>query len=439
MELEILKYKLMSKQIQSEIQLSKRQDEAFNIMTKGENIFLTGVAGSGKTSCIKLFMKIFNSEKKMGITSTTGISALLFGGVTLHSFLGIGLGTDTKETMISKIYKRPHLRKRWRDIEVLIIDEISMLSPELFDKLEFVARKIRFNESPFGGIQLILSGDFLQLPCINSDKFCFEADSWNDCIKNTIYLDEIMRQKSGDFQDCLNNIRLGITDKKTRKILNSRMGVELKNNFGIKPTRLHSTNYSVNEVNTQELYKLAETGVEFFEYNLEIQFYQGIKDKEIIIEKYKKNCNAESCLQLCIGAQVMLLYNMDILEGLVNGSRGVVVDFIKDIPLVKFLNGREVLIDYHIWELEEYEKKILKCIQIPLKLAYAITQHKSQGMTLDYVELDLANVFDFGMAYVALSRVKTIEGLSIINIDFDKITANPKAVKYYEDLNTCLN
>lgn len=434
MELEILKYQLMSKKIEKEMKLSKKQDEAFTIMSRGENIFLTGVAGSGKTSCIKLFINVFNTEKIMGITSTTGISALLFGGVTLHSFLGIGLGTDSKETIISKLYKRPHLRKRWKDIEVLIIDEISMLSPELFDKLEHVARKIRFDERPFGGIQLILSGDFLQLPCVNSDKFCFEADSWNDCIKSTIYLDEIMRQKSGDFQECLNNIRLGIINKETRKLLKSRIGIELKNDFGIKPTRLYSTNYSVNEVNIKELYKLEETGVEFYEYNLEIQFYPGIKDKENIIEKYKKNCNAESCLQLCIGAQVMLLYNMDTIEGLVNGSRGVVVDFIKDIPLVKFLKGQEVLVDYHIWEFEECEKKILKCIQIPLKLAYAITQHKSQGMTLDYVELDLANVFDFGMAYVALSRVKTIEGLSIIAIDFDKITANPKAVKYYEEL-----
>jgi len=436
MELEKLKYQLMTSQLKSDINLSKKQHLAFDLMTKGENVFITGVAGSGKTSCIKLFIKIYNIEKKIGFTSTTGISALLFGGVTLHSFLGIGLGTESVDDLTSKIFKRSYLRKRWTELQILIIDEISMLSPDLFDKIEEIARRVRYNENPFGGIQLVLSGDFLQLPCVSSDSFCFETETWSKCIpkNNIIYLDEIMRQENEEFQNCLNNIRVGYIPRKTRKLLETRIGIELTNDFGIKPTKLFSTNYSVDIINNEELDKLAESDVEFFEYNMEITVYGGIKDKQYLIEKYKKNCNAPDVLQLCIGAQVMLLYNMDVIEGLVNGSRGVVIKFIDNIPIVKFLNGKEIIIDYHVWDVEEQGKNVLRSIQIPLKLAYACTIHKMQGATLDYVEVDLTNLFEFGMAYVALSRTKNLEGLSIKGIDFDKINANPKALLFYENL-----
>ena len=231
------------------------------------------------TSVVKLFIKVYKQTKIMGITSTTGISALLFGGTTLHSFLGIGLGTSSVETLIAKIFKRSYLRKRWNELEVLIIDEISMLSPELFDKLEYIARSVRHDDRPFGGIQLILSGDFLQLQCINSDNFCFESENWSKCIDHTVYLTEIMRQKNIEFQECLNNIRIGLLPEKTRKLLEDRVGAKLKNSYGIKPTKLYSTNYSVDHINDKELDKLAEKNVEFYEYNMEINVYPGIKNK----------------------------------------------------------------------------------------------------------------------------------------------------------------
>jgi ATP-dependent DNA helicase PIF1 len=433
MELERLKYKIMSEQLSTDIKLSEKQNIAYNLMVEGKSIFLTGAAGTGKSAALKMFIKIHKSEKIMGVTSTTGISALLFGGVTIHSFLGIGLGQGSVESIVGKLYKRPHIRKKWCDTEVLIIDEISMLSPELFDKLENVARRIRHNEKPFGGIQLILSGDFLQLPCIGSDDFCFESKSWNKCIEKTVYLTEIMRQKDLEFQNCLNDVRIGLLTKKTRKILNSRVGIELKNDFGVKPTKLFSTNYSVDYINNKELDLLAISDPEFFEYNMEIHPYPGVNNKEYAIEKYKKSCNAPETLQLCIGAQVMLLWNLDTEGGLVNGSRGVVTSFVGDIPNVKFINGREVSIDYNIWESEEQDKKILRVIQIPLKLAYALTIHKSQGCSLDYAEIDLSNSFAKGQAYVALSRVKNLDGLSIIDIDFDKIVADEKAVEFYKN------
>lgn len=437
MELENLKYQLMSSKLKSNINLSKGQQDALNIMKKGENVFVTGLAGSGKSTCVNIFVKLYKSHKNMGVTSTTGISALLFGGVTLHSFLGIGLGTDSVDDLISKLFKRPYLIKRWNELEILIIDEVSMLSPILLDKLEEIARRIRCDERPFGGIQLILLGDFCQLPCVNSDDFCFESKTWEKCIvkNNIIYLTEIRRQENKDFQECLNNVRLGMLPDKTKKLLESRIGAELQNEFGIKPTKLFSTNYSVNLINEEELDKLAETDVEFREYNMETHIYSGHKNKQYIIEKYKKNCSTPDVLQLCVGAQVMLLYNMDITSGLVNGSRGVISCFIEDIPMVKFLNGKEVLIDYHTWDIEEQGKKILSSTQIPLKLAYACTIHRMQGATIDYSEVDLSDLFEYGMAYVALSRTKNLEGLSIKGIDFDRITAHPKALKFYKDLN----
>ena len=434
MELEKLKYKMMSEELKTNINLSKKQNDAYSLMAKGENVFLTGSAGTGKTACIKMFIKIYKQNKIMGVTSTKGISALLFGGATLHSYLGIGLGACSVESMYKKLCSRPHLRNRWRDMEVLIIDEISMLSPMLFDKLEALARRVRRNEEPFGGIQLILSGDFLQLPCVNSDNFCFESDSWSKCVTNIIYLTEIMRQRDVEWQECLNNVRVGLLPKKTRKLLKSRVNQELSNEYGIKPTKLFSTNYSVDYVNNKELDALAVNDLDFYEYSMEIRLHPGVKNRDYVIEKYKKSCNAPDNLQLCVGAQVMLLWNYDTEGGLVNGSRGVVSSFVGDIPMVKFLNGRELLIDYHIWETEENGQKILSVIQIPLKLAYALTIHKSQGCSLDYAEIDLSNTFAPGQAYVALSRVKNLTGLNIIEIDFDKIRADEKAVDFYNEI-----
>ena len=435
MELEKLKYQLMSDQINTEIKLNEKQNEAYALMVDGKSIFLTGAAGTGKTAVLKLFIQVYKQNRIMGVTSTTGISALLFGGSTMHSFLGIGLGQGSVESLLQKLWKRPPLRKRWNELETLIIDEISMLSPVLFDKLERLARRIRHDERPFGGIQLILSGDFLQLPCVNSDDFCFESKSWSKCIDQTVYLTESMRQTDHEFQECLHtNIRFGLLPKKTRKLLKSRVGVKLTNDFGIKPTKLFSTNFSVDYINNKELDILAQSDPEFFEYNMEFYVYPGVKNKDYAIEKYKKNCNAPEIIQLCVGAQVMLLWNLDQDEGLVNGSRGVITDFIGDIPIVKFLNGRELPIHYNIWEMEENGQKTMRVIQIPLKLAYALTIHKSQGCTLDYAEIDLSNTFAPGQAYVALSRVKNLDGLCIIDIDFDKIFANEKAVQFYKDL-----
>jgi len=434
MDVTTFNYKMMKKQLEKEVKLTELQDKAFTLMRNGKSIFLTGPGGVGKTKTLQMFMKIYKYHKNMGVTSTTGVSALLFGGSTLHSFTGIGLGTGSVESIVAKIYKKKYLLKRWRELELLIIDEVSMLSPVLFDKLEHIARIVRGSKLPFGGVQLILSGDFCQLPVINSEDFCFESKTWDKCLDETIYLTKIIRQSDPIFQKCLNEVRLGILSTQTKKILKSRIGVEIVNEFGIKPTKLYSTNRDVSYINNQELDKLAENGAEFREYEMNLQIYPGSGNIQYMKEKYRKNCMAEDVLQLCVGAQVMLLHNLDIESGLVNGSRGIVTEFIEDFPKVKFLNGKEILIADHIWEWEESDKKLGRIIQIPLKVAFAITIHKIQGSSLDCVEMDLGNIFEFGQAYVALSRVRNLEGLSIIDIDYDKIAAHPKALKYYKEL-----
>lgn len=432
LSLETKKYENMSKD--NTFNLKPKQEKAYSHLVNGDSIFITGVAGAGKTSVIKLFVKAYQHSRNIAVTSTTGTSALLLNGTTVHSYLGIGYGSEDVENLVSKIVQWKWLRKRWMELDCLFIDEISMLDPKLFDKIEEIARIVRDDKRPFGGIQIVISGDFCQLPCVGTNNFCFEANSWNKCIKQTIYLNEIIRQGDITFQQILNKIRMGIVDKQVKDVLDKRVGVKLNNSYGIKPTKLFSTNRNVDRVNNKELDKLAKDGRCFYEYEMDIVVYSHVKNKTAAKEKFMKYCTAPEVLQLCEGAQVMLLKNLDLQNGLANGSRGVITGFVGEMPVVRFLNGEERVIDYNVWEIEENEKKILRAQQIPLKVAFAITVHKSQGSSLDYAEIDLSEIFEYGQAYVALSRVKSLQGLSIINIDYECLQAHPRAVEYYNHL-----
>ena len=414
--------------------LNTKQKLAWKKMVEGESVFVTGPGGVGKTLLMKKFASEFNSKKIIGVTSTTGISALIFGGTTFHSFTGIGLGTGSVESIVKNIKSRSYLKKRWKDLDTLIIDEISMLSPQLFDKVEEVARIVRCSDEPFGGVQIIASGDFLQLPCVDTDKFTFDAKSWDRVITSSIYLTEIVRQKDTEFQEVLNDIRVGNLSEKTRQILtemNKKKPIEIE---GIRPTLLYPVNAQVDTLNDAELDIIAETGQEFREYTRQIKVASHVKNKKYALERFSKNTIIPSALQLAVGAQVMLIINLDIDAGLVNGSRGVVRRFCEDMPEVQFMNGQIRVLDYHLWEPEENDRKIMKVIQVPLKIAYALTIHKSQGATLDYVRVDLSRIFEYGQAYVALSRASNMEGLTISGLDFDRIKASPRAVEYYKSI-----
>jgi ATP-dependent DNA helicase PIF1 len=390
------------------------------------------------TAVVKDFIDSHKSIRIMGVTSTTGVSALLFGGSTLHSFLGIGLGRGDVATILKKIRSRSYLIKRWTELESLIIDEVSMLSPALFTKLSNVAKEIRFDKRPFGGIQLIVSGDFLQLPCVGSDHFCFESPAWKECFpepENTIYLTKIMRQRNPEFQEALNNIRMGYIPQSTKDLLDSRVGVTLDSEkLGIKPTMLFPKNHQVDVINEREMDTLAEDGRDFYQYDIQVQVMSHVKNKQYIREKYMKICNAPTVIQLCVDSQVILLHNLDSTGGLVNGSRGVVVKILEDVPIVRFTNGRELAIVHHVWEHKENNKVSVKIVQIPLKLAWALTIHKSQGQSLDAVEIDISEAFEDGQGYVGLSRVREYINMTIRAIDYDKIVAHPAAVEYYKNL-----
>lgn len=421
--------------------LTPSQKKAYDLMASGKNIFLTGPGGTGKSFLVHKYKNTFSPYRNIAITSTTGISAILIGGTTLHSYLGIGLGTGSVDELVRRISRNSKIKSRWLKLETLVIDEVSMLSAELFDKLENVARLLRSprmldqkSQLPFGGIQLILTGDFFQLPVVGSDTYCFEAKSWEKCIDSIVELKEIVRQEDKEFQGVLNNVRYGNITQEVKKVLKSRVGVELKNELGILPTRLYTTNADVSFINEEELDKLGKKGKEFFSYSMEIYFHGIVSDIEGLLEKYRKGCLVQDNLQLCEEAQVMLLANLDVENGLANGSRGVVIGFCNDMPIVRFMNGIERIIDYHSWDIEEGNKKVLTISQIPLQIAYALTIHKGQGSTLDYASVDLRNLFTYGQGYVALSRVKKLEGLSIIGIDFAKIKANPKVIDFYKKI-----
>ncbi len=278
-----------------------------------------------------------------------------------------------------------------------------------------------------------MCGDFLQLPVVNNTSFAFESCAWKLCIDTVVYMKEIIRQQNTPFQTALNEIRYGKPSSDSVNLIESRCGIK-PDDKKVLPTRIFTTNRMVEEINSQELEKLLDNGADYREYEMEHKRSGRARISSDKIKRYKRNCPAPEELCLCIRAQVMLLTNLDLNEGLANGSRGVVVDFENDLPVVEFLSGYYTTIDWHEWRIEEENKTVLSIYQIPLRLAYAITVHKSQGITLDYAQLDLSNIFDYGMAYVALSRVRNLDGLYIDDICWSSVKAHPRAVQFYKNV-----
>jgi len=318
-----------------------------------------------------------------------------------------------------------------------------MLSPRTFELLDALGRKIRYVNKPFGGIQLILLGDFCQLPTVGDKYFCFEAFNWDDCIDKTFYLDEIVRQKDDLFQNVLNKIRLGICDDNVKKVLSSRLNEKLDNSIieknGIIPTILYSRKMAVHKYNKKKEKELLDNKNQFYQYQCYYKYSKNCSksSKDFLKDMIDKNSRIKDKLMLVLYSQVMINVNISDLK-LVNGSRGIIVGFSEcehHYPIVRFLDGREIKITEHEWTIANDNKTWVKKFQIPLKLAWALTIHKSQGMSLDYVCTDIGNsIFEYGQVYVVLSRVRNLEGLVINSIDFSKIKAHPKVIKYYGKL-----
>lgn len=434
----------MTSTFDENISLTAKQQVAYNAIKAGKSILLTGPAGTGKTHLIRKINK--DIGRGIAITSTTGTSALLLGGSTLFSFLGIGLGDGCVDWLVDKIKKRKYLMKRWKGLKILVIDEISMMNPDLFDKLNAVAQRLRKNSEPWGGIQLLLSGDFLQLPVVKSDKFTFEAETWKESLDATICLTENVRQdKDTQYRDILARCRLGEHTDEDIAVLNSRVGKDVSKH-GVTHTKMYAKNVDVDKENDEALDELScehedDDDFEFHEYKMRVQKIDpNVPDYKI--EKAIKNCIVPEKFMLCPGAQVMLIKNMYDGQGddkklvLSNGSRGVVTSIDKNhFPTVRFLNGDERVIEEHLFEIKNEEDKTqidFILTQMPLRVAYAITIHKSQGITLDCAEVDIGSCFCAGQAYVALSRVKSLDGLRIKRrVKKEDIKADQKCLKYY--------
>lgn len=431
-------------------ELNTEQKAAFDAVSSGDSIFITGPGGTGKSFLLQTLYanyKGYSGGKKICITAMTGCAALLLGSwaKTLHSWAGIGLGRSPVDVTVKAILTDSKKKKRWLQTDCLVIDEVSMLTPALMEYLDVVGRQVRKRaDEPFGGIQLVLVGDFYQLPPVSKESqatdktFAFESPLWAQIVKKTIQLTEILRQKDPLFQQILNEARRGDLTPESYAILEARKTMTWKRQE-IKPTLLFTKNQDVNSINSHQLDKLVGEVHTFTAKTTKKP--PRIQDAvlQMIVEKLDRDAPYD--VELCIKekSQVMLLTNQDPSAGLVNGSRGVVTGFSSDgYPMVKFLNGPaySVKIPPAPWSSDsEKEGEGVTREQIPLRLAYALTIHKAQGASLDSALIDVGpSTFEYGQAYVALSRVRSLEALFIFEIVPRAFRAHPLVKKYYDTL-----
>lgn len=410
------------------VKLSKEQSHVLEAVSKGQSVFFTGSAGTGKSFLMKRIIGTLPPQHTFA-TASTGVAACHIGGTTLHAFAGIGSGRGTLHHCV-ELASRPQIAQQWRKCKHLVIDEISMVDGEFFEKLEAVARVMKKSDQPFGGIQLIICGDFLQLPPVTKGKekvrFCFQTNAWLKCIQVNIELTEVRRQSDKSFINILQQIRLGRCPEYVDTTLRATARQSIQKD-GIVATRLCTHKEDVNQINEHHLKKL----------NGESKVYISTDSDSVYTQQMNDMCPVLNKIQLKLGAQVILTKNLDVQRGLVNGARGVVTRFQKDndgYPIVKFKCGLEEEIKPTRWSFKLSGGNISTRKQIPLKLAWAISIHKSQGMTLDCVEISLSRVFECGQSYVALSRAKSLEGLRVLDFDKTCVSANADVLKFYHKL-----
>lgn len=385
------------------------QSLAFDIMLSGESVFLTGPAGTGKTFLLNKFIKKAKKiGKKVSVTATTGIAATHLNGNTIHSWSGIGINNHLDSGFIDRLSKsRKEIIKK---TDILIIDEISMLHDYRLDMVDEVCKKVRKNNLPFGGLQVVFSGDFFQLPPINRENneksfFAIFSKSWQELKPVICYLTEQFRQDDEDLHRVLNCIRDGDESEDIVSMLLARIGKEPE----ILVTELHTTNFDVDSINNNMLDKIDSE---------EIQYSWSTTGSKNYLDNLSKSILAPEILRLKTGALVMAVKNSTD-KKFVNGSLGVVVGFMpgNNYPIIKFNNGNELAVFPENWELRDGDKKLASVTQVPLRLAWAITIYKAQGMTLDGAVIDLRKAFVEGMGYVALSRLKNLDSLFLKGIN----------------------
>ncbi|KAJ5946786.1 ATP-dependent DNA helicase PIF1 [Penicillium verhagenii] len=459
------------------------------VVERGKSIFFTGSAGTGKSVLMReiikqLRLKYKREPDRVAVTASTGLAACNIEGVTLHSFAGIGLGKEAVPELVKKIKKNQKARNRWLRTKVLVVDEVSMVDGDLFDKLEEIARRIRNNGRPFGGIQLVVTGDFFQLPPVpergQDAKFSFAAATWNTTIQHTILLTHVFRQRDPEFAAMLNELRLGNISPATESAFR-KLARPLGFHDELDATELFPTRQEVDNANSARMARLSGDMQTFNAVD------SGTIQNEAQREKMLSNCMAPITIRLKKGAQVMLIKNLE--DNLVNGSIGRVVAFMDEAnfdyyktnedefhpdkdsnlddadesaararkklkplnnkegpavitrkwPLVCFTlpdgTERHLLCQPEAWKIELPNGEVqAQRLQVPLILAWALSIHKAQGQTLQRVKVDLGRVFEKGQAYVALSRATSQEGLQVTRFEPRKVMVHPKVTEFYKEL-----
>src|SRR3989344_4444030 len=401
------------------------QQEALDILKMGKNVFLTGPAGSGKTHVLNSYIEYLKSHAvDVAVTASTGIAATHLGGMTIHSWSGIGIRDTLTDYDIDDLMQRQYLYKRFERTKVLIIDEVSMLHHFRLDLIEWICRQMKHNEKPFGGMQIVLSGDFFQLPPITrggellESEFAYKAECWRDAKLTICHLSEQHRQKDNTYLSILNQIRQNKVTAKTVELLKTRLNKDPES--GKESTRLYTHNIDVDVVNKRHL-DLINTPKK--------DYHMTLKGSSGLAETLKKSCLSPEKLELKKGARVMFTKNH--MEGrYVNGTLGVVVDFNSfGDPLIETNNGMKFSVTPQSWKIEEEGKVKAEISQHPLRLAWAITVHKSQGMSLDAMEVDLSKSFVRGMGYVALSRVRSLDGMKLLGFNDMSLEVDPEVLE----------
>lgn len=399
------------------------QKTALEILKMGQNVFLTGPAGSGKTFVLNQYIDFLKQQKvEVAITASTGIAATHMGGQTIHAWSGIGIRDALTWQEAKELATDGELHARYRRTKVLIIDEISMLDADRLDAVEQVCRATKDPFLPFGGLQVVLCGDFFQLPPVGTSKkpvrFAFESRAWQAMNVKICYLEEQHRHEDDQLKNLLNAIRSGKVTDDTYTILEERVrALQSEEIVSGDVAKLFTHNADVDVLNDLRLHKIDGQA---YAYTMKSW------GKRKLVEVLQKNCLAPERLVLKVGAQVMFVKN-NFENGYVNGTLGRVVRFneVTKMPIIETFAGREVTVTSAEWQLSDGDEIVASIEQLPLRLAWAVTVHKSQGMSLDAAEIDLRKSFEFGMGYVALSRVRRLSGLYIRGLNERALQVHP--------------
>jgi ATP-dependent DNA helicase PIF1 len=443
--------------------LSNEQKIAFEKFKNGENLTITGPGGTGKSKLIHHFVShAICQSKSVQVTAMTGCAAILLGTAakTIHSWSGIKTCRGTKQSIIMQAQKNKNARKNWRKTQILIIDEASMMSVKIFDTINELAQSIRNNPTPFGGIQVILVGDFYQLPPIESPDepetgaFCFQSKKYFDAfpINNHVVLKTIFRQTDPQYIKILNEIRCGEVSEESASTLQTYLnrsydeskynGAALTKLFPIR-ARVDSTNQAMfsqlkHDTKSYALLKITDaTTYQDSGKNIDIETLKACRELSATsiqseLQSLINNTPCNETLELKIGAAVMCNANVAMESGICNGTQGIVVDLLGEQkhPKVKFSNGFVMTMERHTWQSEQYP--MIAISQYPLQLAWALTIHKIQGTTLQMAQMDIGkDIFAYGQTYVALSRIKSLDGLYLSSFMPERVKADPRVKQFY--------